>query len=88
MGTTRSGGTATPATRYLYMSACCSSSSYCAGVNGTGLAAHLAPTGASSAGPPPPLALHRAAKKHATTSAPTKNQQKSEQHHAIKGRTE
>jgi hypothetical protein len=51
MGTTRSGGTGTPATRYLYMSACCSSSSYCTGVNGSGLA-HLLLICASSANPP------------------------------------
>lgn len=31
IGTTRSRGTGTLATRYLYMSVCCSSSSYCAG---------------------------------------------------------
>jgi hypothetical protein len=67
MGTTRSGGTGTPATRYLYMSACCSSSSYCAGVNGSGLA-HLPLSCASSAIPPPPAAalpLHQ--HRHATT---------------------
>jgi len=39
----RSGKTGTPATRYLYMSAWCSSSSYCAPVKGAGLAAHLTP---------------------------------------------
>jgi hypothetical protein len=63
MGTTRSGGTGTPATRYLYMSACCSSSSYCAGVNGSGLV-HL-PLNCAS---PPPLPLHQHTCRHVVRS--------------------
>jgi hypothetical protein len=60
MGSTRSGGTGTPATRYLIMSAYCSSSSYCADMNSTGLAAHLTLICAFSTYPsPPPLVLHQ-----------------------------
>jgi hypothetical protein len=51
MGRRRSGGTGTPAMRYLYMSACCSSSAHCAAVK------TAAPRGCCWCGyPPTPVA--------------------------------
>jgi hypothetical protein len=49
MGRRRSGGTGTPAMRYLYMSACCSSSAHCAAVK------TAAPRGCCWCGYPPTL---------------------------------